>query len=67
MIGVGVGVEDIEDLSPGKCSHSGEGHVIDVVGSGMSAKFKVKYTKPLGGTTERDIGYDQLTVIPLFY
>ena len=60
MIGVGVAVEVQADLSPGKCSHGGEAHVIDVDGSVTSAKFTVRYTKPLGETTQRGIRYNQL-------
>ena len=66
-IGVGVAVEVTQDLSPGKCSHGGQGHVMKVDGSGYSASFTVQYTEPSGGTTERGIGYDRLTALPYFY
>ena len=65
-IGVGVFVKVKQDLSPGKCSHGGSGFVTNVTGNGPSSIFTVKYNDPSGGTTESNIGYARLTILPVF-
>ena len=47
--------------------YGGVGFVVGVNGSGMSATFTVKYNDPSGKTTERNIGYNCLTALPLHY
>lgn len=67
MVGVGMAVEISQDLSPGKCSHGGTGHVVGILNTGICATFTVKYDGPSGGRTETGIGYKRITPLPLYY
>ena len=66
-VGVGMAVEISQDLSPGKCSHGGTGHVVGILNTGIRATFTVKYDGPSGGRTEPGIGYKRITPLPLYY
>ena len=60
-------VEITADLSPGKCSYGGKGHVIEKLGAGPKATFRVKYDESFGRHTEHGIPYCRITLIPTTY
>ena len=66
-VGVGMAVDVVPDLSVGKCSHGGTGHVIGMIDTGITSTFTVKYDKPSGGRTEKGIGYNRITPLPMYY
>jgi hypothetical protein len=54
------------DLSPGKCSHGGNGYVIDFEGTGPDRKFTIQYDRCSisGMKMERNVEYHRITQIP---
>jgi hypothetical protein len=65
-IGPGWYVAVKSDLTPGKCSHGGNGFVTRVDGEGFKRTFTIEYDRssPDGGKVESAIPYGRLTELP---